>query len=359
VNAVDEQSGGAERETAEVVVPEFYVALNLLDDGDGFGPGQRFAPRTEAVVRETATGNVRAAIAPPPPYGTFVGVTAAADHRMFVLAAQNLARLPVRAAPATRFFALRVDPAGRTEAERARLMPLPIPEQPLGRAVFDLALSADATRLAISAGPFTAAALHVFSMTSGAGRVWDGPRVGPAFGPGAMHGSLSWTADGRTLALLSSGAEPLESGVRLLDTTAPGDGLLASSRLVLPTPTGPVNPTGNYWRQVMISPDGQTIIAVLQVHAHDASGRVGHASQKLVTFSASTGTLLRTLNSIPVHGEYQKVLWASPSARRLIVNGTQPGPTAGPRSLGYNAGILSHERFTPIPWSNRTFAAAW
>lgn len=65
------------------------------------------------------------------------------------------------------------------------------------------------------------------------------------------------------------------------------------------------------------------------------------------------------LNSIPVHGEYQKVLWASPSARRLIVNGTQPGPKAGPRSLGYNVGILSHERFTPIPWSNRTFAAAW
>ncbi len=361
------QSGGTEREAGGEAVPESYVALNLLDDGDDFGPGQRYAPRTEAVVRETATGTALAAIAPPPPYGTFVGVTAAADHRTFVLAAQMLARLPVITGtgqsgprcPATRFFVLRVDPASRTEAERARLMPLPIPEQPPGLAVFDLALSADATQLAVSAGPFTAAALHVFSMASGAGRVWGGPRVGPAFGPGAMHGSLSWTADGRKLALLSSGAEPLESGVRLLDTTAPGDSVLAGSRLVLPTPTGPVNPTGNYWRQVMISPDGQTIIAVLQVHAHDASGRIGHASQKLVTFSASTGTLLRTLNSIPVHGQYQNVLWASPSARLLIVNGTQPGPTAGPRSLGYNAGVLSHERFTPIPWSNRTFAAAW
>ena len=98
MNAVDEQSGGAERETAEVAIPEFYVALDLLDDGDDSGPGQRFAPRTEAVVRGTATGNVLAAIAPPPPYGTFVGVTAAADHRTFVLAAQMLARLPVIAA---------------------------------------------------------------------------------------------------------------------------------------------------------------------------------------------------------------------------------------------------------------------
>lgn len=147
--------------------------------------------------------------------------------------------------------------------------------------------------------------------------------------------------------------------VRLLNTATPGNSLLANSRLVLPTPTGPANPTGNYWRQVMISPDGLTIIAVLQIHAHDASGRMGRVTQELVTFSASTGALLRTLNSIPVHGRYQKVLWASSSAELLIVSGTQPGPTVASINLGYNAGILSNECFTPIPWSNRTFAAAW
>ena len=190
------------------------------------------------VVRETATGNVLATIAPPLPNGTFVGVTAAADHRTFVLAAQHLARLPVNAAPASRFFVLRIDPASQTEAEWARLMPLPIPEQSPGPALFDLALSPDATRLAVTAGPFTAAALHVFTLASGAERVWDGPKVGPAFGPGAMHGSLSWAADGRTLALISFGAEPWENGVRLLDTTAPGDSLLANSQLVLAHPHG-------------------------------------------------------------------------------------------------------------------------
>lgn len=347
------------RESDREAIPEFYVALNLIGDGEGNGPGRPYAPLTEAVVRVTATGSTRATITPPPPYGTFVGVTAAADNRTFVLAAQEPARLPVNAAPATRFFVLRIDPASPAQAEWARLMPLPIPEQPPGPALFDLALSPDATRLAVTAGPFSAAALHVFTLPSGAERVWDGPRVGPAFGPGAMHGSLSWAADGRTLALISFGAQSRENGVRLLNTAAPGDSLLASSRLVLPTPTGPANPTGNYWRQVMISPDGQTIIAVLQIHAHDAGGWMGRVTQKLVTFSASTGTLLRTLNSIPVHGEYQKVLWASPSAQQLIVSGTEPGPTVGSSNLGYNAGILSRECFTPIPWSDRTFAAAW
>jgi hypothetical protein len=83
------------------------------------------------------------------------------------------------------------------------------------------------------------------------------------------------------------------------------------------------------------------------------------AVRNRVTFSAETGTLLRTLNHILARGGYQQVLWASPSAQLLIVSGTQPGPTVGSFNLGHSAGILSDDRFTPIPWSNRTFAGAW
>jgi hypothetical protein len=36
-----------------------------------------------------------------------------------------------------------------------------------------------------------------------------------------------------------------------------------------------------------------------------------------------------------------------------------PDPTVGSFNLGHSAGTLSDGRFTPIPWSNRTFAAAW
>lgn len=356
MNVAREWSGVTRRETA-AVAPEFYVALKLVGDGQCCRPGLPSAPLTEAVVRVTATGAALATITAPRPYGTFVGVTAAADNRTFVLAAQDLARLPLRTPPATRFFLLRIDPASRVPASRTQLTPLPIPEQS-GQAVTGIALSPDAAMLAVTAGRFEAPALQVFTVATGTERMWDGPRVGPGFGPGAVHGSLSWAADGRTLALISSGGQP-DSGVRLLDTAAPGSSLLANSRLVLPTPTGPANWSGNYWRQVMISADGQVIIAVLQVDAQDATGRMGGVSQKLVTFSAMTGALLRTLNHIPVHGGYQQVLWASPSAQPLLVSGTEPGPTVGSFNLGHSAGILGDGRFTTIPWSNRTFAAAW
>jgi len=164
-----------------------------------------------------------------------------------------------------------------------------------------------------------------------------------------VHGCLSRAADGHTLALITSGAPSPDRGVRLLATAAPGSSLLAGSRLVLPTPTGPENSSGNYWRQVLISADGQVIIAVTQVEAHHASGRMPGVTQKLLTFSATTGTLLRELNHLLVHGGYEHVPWASPSGQLLIVTGTQPGPTVGTFNLGHSAGTLSQGRFTPSP----------
>ena len=123
-------------------------------------------------------------------------------------------------------------------------------------------------------------------------------------------------------------------------------------RLAVSAPAG--NPLAG-WGQVMITPDGQTIIAVI-----GTSTRTGAAGgQEIVTFSARTGNLLHVLNQIPVYSNSEHVLWASPSGQVLIVSGTQPGATVGPVNLGATADVLRDGHFTPIPWSNRTFAAAW
>jgi hypothetical protein len=72
------------------------------------------------VIRATDTGRRpgngdrgrAGSVTAPRPYGTFTGVTAAADNRTFVLAAQKVAQLPLTTPPATRFFLLRIDPDG-------------------------------------------------------------------------------------------------------------------------------------------------------------------------------------------------------------------------------------------------------
>ena len=112
-----------------------------------------YNPRTNAVVRITTTGQALATIAPPRPYGTFVGVTAAADDRTFVLAAQK-ARID-RAGhlgPATRFFLLRLGPAAAVP-ERSGLTPLPIPAIPAGTGLVRLRPVPGRHPLALVCGP--------------------------------------------------------------------------------------------------------------------------------------------------------------------------------------------------------------
>jgi hypothetical protein len=327
-------------------VPPYYVALDVAGNGDCCRTGLPYSPVTEAVVRATGTGAVLATIRPPEPYGTFIGVSGAGDDRTFVLAAVQLTPLPYTQAPPAGLFLLRIDPASPVPSARAQLTPLPVTVRPPDTGVTGLALSPDGRKLAIAeVYPIAAPpAIHVIALATGAERVWAATTGGPTFGPGTTGEPLSWAQDERTLAFVSAGAQ-----VRLLNTAAAGSSLLASSRLVVSAPSGDLAP---YWEQVMITPDGQTIIAVIQL----AGAAV---RQELVTFSARTGKLLHVLNRIPVYGNYEQVLWASPSGQVLIVSGTQPGATVGSLGTGATAGVLHDGRFTPIPWSNRTFAAAW
>jgi hypothetical protein len=329
-------------------IPGYYVALTFTGNGQCCNTGEAPAPQTQAVVRATATGTVVAAITPPKPYFTFTGVTGSADDRTFVLAAQKLARLPLETFPATRFFLLRINPASRSRAGLARLTPLPIPV-PAGDGVSDLALSPNGASLAavITPGPGFGALLHVFNLSTGADRTWTPEGVGTGLGPG-MQGSLSWTADGRNLAFIWTGTGG--NGVRLLNTTLAGSNLLANSRPVVQSPAPPFP----YWRQALITPDGHAIIAVLEVPTNPVT-------QKLVEFSAQTGESLLLLNDIKVFNDnFERVQWMSQTGQVLIATGTthSSNPLHAPFFEGA-AGILTGGHFTPLPWSDKTYAAAW
>jgi hypothetical protein len=329
-------------------IPGYYVALTFTGNGQCCEPGEDPAPQTQAVVRNTATGAVVAAITPPKPYFTFTGVTGSADDRTFVLAAQKPAHLPLDAFPATRFFLLRINPASRSRAGLARLTPLPIP-LPAGDGVSDLALSPNGASLAAAITPNVAneAVLHIFKLSTGADRTWTPEGIGTGTGPG-MQGSLSWTADSRNLAFIWSGTSG--QGVRLLNTTLAGSNLLANSHLVVPSASTSSFP---YWRQALITPDGHAIIAVLEVPTNPVS-------QKLAEFSAQTGKVLRVLNDIRVWNDYEQVQWTSGTGQVLIATGTRhsSNPLNAPFFEGA-AGILTGDHFTAFRWSDKTYATAW
>lgn len=187
--------------TGLAALPRYYVALTFTGPRGCCGAGLA-APQTDAVVRATATGRALAAVVPPLPYGTFVGVSTAADDRTFVLAAQELSpyppvnqgKLPV---PATRFFLLRFDPGRGDPGATATLTPLPIPVVPAGTEVSDFALSPDGSRLALVGGRADvrrwSASSTPTSLAQGCWPTAGSPYPGPAAGSGPR---FSWARAG-------------------------------------------------------------------------------------------------------------------------------------------------------------------
>ncbi|MGI8451557.1 MAG: hypothetical protein ACR2MP_31110 [Streptosporangiaceae bacterium] len=337
-------------------LPRYYVALNYTGNGQCCtSEGKLFSPRTDVVVRATMTGHALATIDPPRPYGTFAGVTAAGDDRTFVLAAEKLARYPLQEPdlPETKFFILRLDPASHNPAQRARLTPLPIPAPQADRAgnqILDFALSPDGARLAVLSDGVLTTTVSVFDVATGAGRSWSQEGLTAAW-PGANQNALSWGADNRTLAIF-------RVGVRLLDTAKPGSGLLADSRVAVGHLPGAAGVAG--WTQARLTPDGTAVIANQYLTRKEFS-------QRLVEFSARTGKVIRVLGVATSrhsgnelrYGSYQQVHWMSPSGDVLIVTGAQRGVPSPAPFADVDAGVWADGHYTPLPWSENTFTAAW
>jgi hypothetical protein len=335
-----------EAAAAPAGVPRYYVALTGANEGYP-------TSATAAVVRATATGTVIARVVPPRPYATFTGVAAAANDRTFVLSAQVRTARSRAVFPDARFFILRIDPASDSPGGRARLQALPARYVPAGLEVSGMALSPDGALLAATIGNQLEreSELYVFDLATGTQRAWSSKLcsrclpglIGFGFG-GVNVDSLSWAADGRTVAFTWAGAG--QGDVRLLNTAAPGTSLLADSKLAIATPNG----SGPYWRAAIITPGGRTIVAVRELAGPRRSGRGVRVRQELVKFSAATGTETAVLNHLRIYADYEQVLWTSGSGRVLVIAGARPGASAG---------IFHGDRYTAIPWSAGILAAAW
>jgi hypothetical protein len=380
-------------------VPRYFAALTL-----------RIQEQAQmAVVRSTLTGQVLAAVTPPPPYQIFTWVSAAADDRTFVLAAQRY--WPIASGQAgmpaenrdnttpTAFFKMTFDPATRT----AKLARLAVPETIQHGELAGMTVSPDGSRLALDLGQ----SIQVVTLTTGAVRSWAWPGGGWIGYNKPCCQVFSWTADGTTLAFpqrngssgelslsflaaiagtlaaavltvilvrrwvrvrradrlawtIAAAAITIALAVHAFDAyrslapeatnirlldTTAPGTSLASARIVLTFPD-----VGALGSNTLLTPDGSRIVTV--------------TPQGITEFSARTGQPILSEDQFPAaqfpaggpqEVDLQSMLWAGPGGRALVVSDPRGKRTRyGPDTI---LGVLTGNTFTPIP--NGTYDGAF
>jgi hypothetical protein len=245
-----------------------------------------------------------------------------------------------------KFYRLTVDGQGKV----GRLSPLSVPV-PGGYDLDGAAVSPDGAVLAVASADHSHdvgrnPAISLYSLSTGQllrSWTWDGQA--DIIGRGAVADSLSWTADGTTIAFPLSIGQREIAQVRLLSTAAPGRSL-RSTRLVVnfgPTPSLQMD-TGLNGPDSMITPDGSRIVA----STAEVSHRPTRTRLTVSEYSAATGARAAVLAAVTLRGNsvlYRTVLWSSPDGSKLIV-GALPDD-----SRGLPAGVLTRDGFTPLPGS--------
>jgi hypothetical protein len=240
----------------------------------------------------------------------------------------------------TTFYEIRLT----ASSSAATVTRLPIP--PVTAPVDVIASSPNGSELAISTYlhyPVRGGALNlpqnliVASTATGKEHQWSAPDPTAA---DAM-GTLSWLADGRTLAFGWQGNGQENYSLRLLDTTVPGSDLL-SGRTVMPgvTAAGELSE----W----MAPGGTTVVAVT-----DFPKQIGTLGGHTLTFgsvlqiSASTGRARLLYYAPPTSSGCGQPLWINSSGSRLL--GTCL--SGGGQGKAY-VGLISQGHVTRLPWLN-------
>jgi hypothetical protein len=269
--------------SAPAGLPRFYVTTSS-------GPGGR---GIQAVVRGSASGKVTGTVPVPSAIpvewadsgGTFV--TAAADDRSFIIGVQG-GQEPTKIGLDLRLFRFAISAAGKP-GHLTELAAAPMRNE----TTEGIALSPDGKLLAVSLmrdSPADAVgAIQVLDLATGATRTWTAPAHSVY-----IPGPPSWADGSRVIAFTwlrstQSGLMSAPRGIRLLDTAAPGDNLVAGTVIV---PSGMV--AAGSIVSALITPDGRDVIVVtwrdLTPHASTHTVIVQFAE-----LQAATGRLVRLL----------------------------------------------------------------
>ncbi|HXT91436.1 MAG TPA: hypothetical protein VN714_19450 [Trebonia sp.] len=249
-------------------------------------------------VFDTRTGKLVLQVKHPKDIG-FSAVTGAADDRTFLVEAFNDHPVPLPGTPIqedTRiYYLLRIAPGTSRPYTLTRLS---IPAQS-GEAVIDgLALSPDGRTLALmewctvrgacySGAP---GALRLYSVATGKVlRTWGWGTLPsspvPRYGDMSENSAgLTWLPDRRTLAFTyyAKGQAPV---VRTLDTSRPGDDLVAGSRRVFTLPTsGP-----DACAEAQLTADGRTVICGTVPNINQGCKPGQTETLEIDAYSAATG----------------------------------------------------------------------
>jgi len=324
--------------SAPAGLPRFYVTTSS-------GPGGR---GIQAVVRGSASGKVTGTIPVPSALpvewsdsgGTFV--TAAADDRSFIIGVQG-GQEPTKNGLDLRLFRFAISDAGKP-GHLTELAPAPMRNE----TTEGIALSPDGKLLAVSLmrdSPSGAVgAIQVLDLATGATRTWTAPAHSVY-----IPGPPSWADGSRVIAFTwlrstQSGLMSAPRGIRLLDTAASGDNLVAGTVIV---PSGMV--AAGSIVSALITPDGRDVIVVTwRDLAPQASTHT--IVVQFAELQASTGRLVRLLRTQTERYDQVHVITLQVSlgvlslgsrGRYALVQGTQFG--------WLDVGGPDPGRFTPLP----------
>jgi hypothetical protein len=369
----------AQQAAASGGVPRYYAAL-VPQPPEGF--------ENKLAVGDSSTG-ARLAFLSPPRGSTFYAVTAAADDRTFVVAAEPMANAaPDNRVPPRTWYLLQIAPG---TSSQVRLTRLPLPDL-AGDEVLAVALSGSGRELAVGLIPNYSTSskspiqLRVYSVTTGKlERVWSTSDQTVFDGPGlagiesVTATTLTWVDDDRALAFptLSAASYPRKheevtrKTMRLLDVSAGGSDLIADSRVIWST-QGLSNPFNGSYAQLscantyvnpMLTADGKTIVCAafkpLTPQGPVPGSAPGRYTLAWLAYSTSAPTVARTLAQLTVDAPKWTapaidLLWADSSGGTLI--GTWTLETASDLFINPNPapafrphwGVIANGKFRPL-----------